>query len=887
MTPLPRPSAVRAAGNLIFVPLMIVFMFLMAPFMGLIFLVAVALFYGLTYGLSARARTIFGRDFIELQKAIGIYEEPLDFYDLGLKHTADLPMWDVPRVYTIKLPQNSGWNAAQAVTLVTKLVHLGNIILRIEATPQSITWQLIDVNEQPFGEDEVTRAIRAGYMDAEVSEPELLKKIEMKGSFWRRVDYYHQEQEWPRPSLRADNIKKADPLTAIVNSMVSLQEGEWVSYLVGFGVGDNGEELAALMYEGIDSITTSKVASVASSVFTAALAPGKWEEKLVAGAGTGFIETAWGSRPDKFAPEIMAACVEKIQDVPPIRCFVVVEANSPRVERLHQFNFYLSFVKTFATEFQTFTTTNEPETEIIADFEERKSNSLYELVRLLKRPMLPLDTRANVFMASEIAALWHLPHEGMTALEIGWVKGKQIAAPMEFRGEREGVLFGTNRQSRSPIYQPLSERVVHTLVFGKTGVGKTSFMQALAEQDIKAGNGVAVIDPLGGFVRRLLQHGIPKEREGDVVVLDIGFEFNENGVTVSYPPPLNPLIRLPNVNSKRSAGDFAAVLGKLYDDTSQTRWMQTLQAALQTLSLEEQPTLYDIWPVIEDADYRNRLLKQADFSERRTWEMLEKGGGLKDTSVASILWRLNEFLSYNLVRASTCNPQKLDMHSLIHDNKIILVSVHADESVLPQTAQNVLGSLILTQIQLAALGGAVADPKNKPFMLYVDEMHNFRTGSLDTIARQARQKGLGLVIGTQNVKSIAPTTLRALEGNIGTLVAFECSQEDAENALPLMPLFSVSDLMNMGRYRTAISMRSENGTSRASFSVDPVAAPDVSREQSAMDRELYLRHKSVVDQKFMTYDEVNSWLNTRYEKQRPHQAQDEENTNDFGNPITN
>lgn len=157
--------------------------------------------------------------------------------------------------------------------------------------------------------------------------------------------------------------------------------------------------------------------------------------------------------------------------------------------------------------------------------------------------------------------------------------------------------------------------------------------------------------------------------------------------------------------------------------------------------------------------------------------------GLSETSIQSALWCLGQFLDVPIARTSTCHPDKLDFYSLIQSNKILLVSVHADEGVVPKNAQNAIGALILSQIQLAALAHAVVDPEKYPFMVYVDEVQYFTTSALDVLARQARQNGLGMVWLPKTHPTIASTTLQAFKSNIWTLVAFECNAQDARNAL--------------------------------------------------------------------------------------------------------
>ncbi|HAR54960.1 TPA: hypothetical protein DCR79_01585, partial [Patescibacteria group bacterium] len=60
------------------------------------------------------------------------------------------------------------------------------------------------------------------------------------------------------------------------------------------------------------------------------------------------------------------------------------------------------------------------------------------------------------------------------------------------------------------------DRRRHIYCIGKTGTGKTTWMQNLAYQDIMEGKGVCVVDPHGDMTDWLLQR-IPKERIDDVI----------------------------------------------------------------------------------------------------------------------------------------------------------------------------------------------------------------------------------------------------------------------------------------------------------------------------------------------------------------------------------
>src|ERR1700694_3106097 len=82
--------------------------------------------------------------------------------------------------------------------------------------------------------------------------------------------------------------------------------------------------------------------------------------------------------------------------------------------------------------------------------------------------------------------------------------------------------FGIKRRDRRlPIY-----------LLGKTGMGKSTLLMNIVLSDIRAGAGVAVIDPHGALVEEILD-SIPAARVEDVIYV--------NATDTERPVPLNPL----------------------------------------------------------------------------------------------------------------------------------------------------------------------------------------------------------------------------------------------------------------------------------------------------------------------------------------------------------
>jgi hypothetical protein len=875
----------------LFLTVVVVFLLFSETFRG------ISLFYTVVLGVILLAKNprenlindlkaVFGEE-VAVPASSNISYGSGSLRNLGdLSRDAERPVQAI--VYSIKLPKDVTFQAEKAVALIQKLITLRPIALRIQATAGEIVWKVIDLNQPPYNSDVIVNAIHSVYLDAEVSEGVPYQEPSVERPFWRMVEFFGQIVEFPMPILYPDNLGKTDPLTVVGNIMSQLAPGENVSYTVYLGAAD---EDGQLYKQGEELIRHSKMRSAIAD----APDTGTISGDLTAMAAAALLSPVLGKQKPKYDDASMRVFYEKMNGLM-LYSAVAIEANSPSEDRLANFDFQPAILQ-FRTDYQLLGRTKTEGVEfdfVKSDADNNRTSSLRLMHTRVMSSLEVVDSRRCVLNVAEIASLWHLPHSAMTAPEIVWIKGKQIAAPPAFCGKREGVFLGMNKSGgrSSEIYQPTQERTTHTLVIGKTGVGKTSFMQALVAQDIEAGRGVAVIDPLGSFVRRILQHHIPEAREDDLVVLDIDYQFEEDGGKVRYPPPLNLLARPKDLeDTEASAGSVVSVLAKVFDESEASRFMIILTNAVLLLGAETSPTLLDIEPIILDSEYRNRLLKQIDLrGVQRFWKMFDETYGMQKASVLSALQRLAPFYNNRLLEPITCHPDTLDFSDLIAKNKIVLVSVHADEKRVPELQRNILGATVVSQIQMAALAGAVADPKNRPFILYVDEVQAFVTSSLDTLARQARQKGLGLVAATQTLKSLSGKTLDAFLGNVGSIVAFESDEPDAKLVLPQMRPFETSDLMSMGKYRAVVSMRPEGGTSRAAFSLEPVSAPDVSQDEALIARELYLRRKSVENYTPKTTAQVKAWLDERYNPQTtpptaPEKQQPIAPSDDFSDPV--
>lgn len=182
---------------------------------------------------------------------------------------------------------------------------------------------------------------------------------------------------------------------------------------------------------------------------------------------------------------------------------------------------------------------------------------------------------------------------------------------------------------------------------------------------------------------------------------------------------------------------------------------------------------------------------------------------------------------------------------------------------------------MVTKIQLAAMSRSdianIAD--RRPFYLYVDEFQNFATDSFATILSEARKYGLNLTVANQYISQMTDTVRDAVFGNVGTMISFRVSADDA----PILskqfePQFESQDLLQMHNRHFIINMVI-NGEKAPAFSATTLTLPPAQSDGTALiienTRRTFSRSRSEVEQEIAEAIQIPEAL-----RQQPHtQAQ--------------
>ena len=79
----------------------------------------------------------------------------------------------------------------------------------------------------------------------------------------------------------------------------------------------------------------------------------------------------------------------------------------------------------------------------------------------------------------------------------------------------------TNFRNQNKIFGiKQADRRAHMYLIGKTSTGKSTVLETLIRQDIVSGHGLALFDPHGDLVERVLT-SIPAERSADLIYCNV------------------------------------------------------------------------------------------------------------------------------------------------------------------------------------------------------------------------------------------------------------------------------------------------------------------------------------------------------------------------------
>ncbi len=462
--------------------------------------------------------------------------------------------------------------------------------------------------------------------------------------------------------------------------------------------------------------------------------------------------------------------------------------------------------------------------------------------------------RAFLFSAREAATLWHPPSsvvpssptlDIVTSREfppppnlpkLSAVPSLTVIGTTHFRGQRQrfGILP--------------DDRLRHAIVLGKTGMGKSTLLQHLIASDLTAGRGMALVDPHGDLTEAVLK-SVPRSRSNDVILFD--------AADAEFPVAFNVLACADPGQRPLLASGVLAAFKKLFGDSWGPRLEHILRNALLTLLETPEATLVSLLRLLGDARERQRIVsKISDPVVRGFWEHEFNSWAPKfqAEAVAPVQNKVGHFVSSPLLRNIVGQPaNRLNLRSVLDDGRILLVNL--SKGRLGEDASGLLGSLLITCLQLAAMSRAdIPEDRRRPFFLYVDEFQNFATESFATILSESRKYRLGLTLAHQYLDQLDDATRSAVFGNVGSMITFQVGADDAEAIAEQLGADAQSaDLLQLPKHTALIRLLIDGMPSRP-FTMRTLPPPSGHSEREraniirALSRRRYARPRRQVEE---------------------------------------
>ncbi|MDP3975198.1 MAG: type IV secretion system DNA-binding domain-containing protein [Candidatus Jorgensenbacteria bacterium] len=442
---------------------------------------------------------------------------------------------------------------------------------------------------------------------------------------------------------------------------------------------------------------------------------------------------------------------------------------------------------------------------------------------------------AMVLTSEEFASVFHMPTPWTMLPHMKSVKSREAPPPAKLPSR--GVMIGESvyRGERRPVRLAEEDRRRHLYLVGQTGTGKSTLITSLAAQDMNEGRGVAVIDPHGDLIERLLSL-VPPKRMGDVVVFDPSDLALPLGLNMIEHDPAYPEQKTFIVN------ELLGIFDRLYDlkTTGGPMFEQYMRNALLLL-MEDAPvepaTLMEVPRIFTDASFRARKLARItnptvqDFWEK---EAVKAGGEAALQNITPyITSKFAAFTTNDYMRVIVGQTRSaFNFRELMDRGGILLVNLAKGK--IGDLNANLLGMIVVGKLLMAALGrGDLTETSRRDFYCFIDEFQNFTTDSIATILSEARKYRLDLTIAHQFLGQLTEKIQGAVFGNVGSSLIFRVGAPDAEMlAKQLGGTFVPDDLTNLDNFRGAMKLLVD-GETTPPFSlalVPPEQGDDAMRE---------------------------------------------------------
>ncbi|MBN2086796.1 type IV secretory system conjugative DNA transfer family protein, partial [Candidatus Peregrinibacteria bacterium] len=426
-------------------------------------------------------------------------------------------------------------------------------------------------------------------------------------------------------------------------------------------------------------------------------------------------------------------------------------------------------------------------------------------------------------------------------------------------GTPETSFFGTTNYHNNFVKFGIKrdDRRRHLYTVGKSGSGKSKFLELLIKEDLEAGKGVGVLDPHGDLIDNIMRF-IPENRVDDVILFDPS--------DIDNPIAFNPLENVGEAYKMQITIGFIDIFKKLFGSNWSDRLEHVLRYTTLALLDSENTTVLSILKMLTDKNYRQKIISRIQDSVVKNFWVSEFAAWSEKfdaEAITPLLNKVGQLVSTNMIRNIVGQPNnKFNIREIMDNKKILLMKI--SKGLLGEENSQILGAMVITKMYQAAMQRADMREENREdFYLYIDEFQNFATDTFAEILSEARKYRLSLTLAHQYMGQLINVVQKTVFGNVGSIVSFRVGADDAEVlANEYTPIFKERDIINLG-VREFYTKMSVDGEIREAFSGRTLDVPpvtnDLTEKIKQQSRQKYCTPRVDVEKLLSKWDEAGDF----------------------------
>lgn len=375
--------------------------------------------------------------------------------------------------------------------------------------------------------------------------------------------------------------------------------------------------------------------------------------------------------------------------------------------------------------------------------------------------------------------VWEQPRKSMTLVQHGMRAYEQRRIAAGSTGSGDMVVYGvdTGKYSDGSVVAQFIKDMLHTILLGKTGSGKTQTMFKIVSAFIHASLPVFLIDMKGSLGTRNMLRAYARASGRPY------YEFSLNG-PMHYDPlqseGTDPTRQRDLIISAEEWSDphYKGIAGE---------YLLTLFKVIQVAGpLEGMSTLGTCAALLDPQRLRrfvNTKLTDPAHDQLRS-EAQAKADRLVDNPniVSGLASKLNSLVNSVVGQWLSPGEQTFTMRQAFNENAVVLISLN---HMYYQQLSGTIAAFVMQDLK--TLGGSILQsvPKEerRPWLLAVDEFTKIGSTAVASTMEQVREAGARVLVTTQGVGGIAEkgdSFLATVWGQATTYIVHTADQETAE-----------------------------------------------------------------------------------------------------------